>query len=287
MLVFLPADNRVSLRVGDRLTVQGHIADRRKHGFSRPVMHAKALQLAGAASIVFETSQPTSQSPASDSSQPPSKPSTDVDPTTPTSVRSIASLRSGDSVRVQGTVESINDDDEFQLRDETGRLEVYIGWRNTMPVSKGDRVTVQGVVDRDHPASPTLELYAKSITTADNRTIRLQLPTASPQIESGVAPSQSQSPAQLISSVKPGQRVHLQGTVARIADSDEFILKDDSGQIQIYIGYRNTLPSKVGDRVTIIGIADEQLLKGTLPEVYAMRLITSDGQSFTLNAHLQ
>ena len=46
----------------------------------------------------------------------------------------VAELTRGAKVTVQGVVSRIPDDDEFRLRDSTGSVLVYIGWKNKMPV---------------------------------------------------------------------------------------------------------------------------------------------------------
>ena len=69
------------------------------------------------------------------------------------------------TVTVRGVVKRILDTDEFELSDKTGEIEVYIGWRNNLPVKAGDTVTVKGFVDDDW----VKEIYAQEIIHADGR----------------------------------------------------------------------------------------------------------------------
>lgn len=79
------------------------------------------------------------------------------------SIQTIDSLRPETIVTVQGTVESIRDEDEFILKDETGSIQIYIG-PNTMPVSVGNEVTVKGMFDNDIVKR---EIYAHELTDTD------------------------------------------------------------------------------------------------------------------------
>ena len=63
-------------------------------------------------------------------------------------IQTIKSLKAETIVTVAGTVESIRDEDEFILKDDTDSIRVYIG-PNRMPVKVGDMVTVEGMFDND------------------------------------------------------------------------------------------------------------------------------------------
>lgn len=88
-------------------------------------------------------------------------------------VTDIADARPGASVRLQGTVTRILDEDEFRIEDETGSIRVYIGWRNRIPVAAGERVRVRGIVDDDLVGSIRPEVYANEIIRADGTVIPL------------------------------------------------------------------------------------------------------------------
>lgn len=88
-------------------------------------------------------------------------------------VTNIADVRPGASVRLQGTVTRILDEDEFRIEDETGSIRVYIGWRNRIPVEVGERVRVRGIVDDDLVGAIRPEVYANEIIRADGTVIPL------------------------------------------------------------------------------------------------------------------
>ncbi len=80
-----------------------------------------------------------------------------------------------------------------------------------------------------------------------------------------------------IEDIKRGTTVKLQGNVSRILDEDEFRLEDDTGSVKIYIGWRNRVVVDVGERVTVKGFVDNDLIDLFRPEVYAQELIREDG----------
>ncbi len=83
---------------------------------------------------------------------------------------------------------------------------------------------------------------------------------------------------QTIADLKPDTEVSISGTVDRISDEDTFILSDDSGQIEVYLG-PNQVPVPAGTTVTVTGVVDDS----PTPEIYASSLQTSDGQIFTFD----
>lgn len=81
-----------------------------------------------------------------------------------------------------------------------------------------------------------------------------------------------------IADLKPETRVIVSGVVDRITDEDTFILRDETGEIKVYIG-PNLVPFDTGSSVTVHGIVDDDLV----PEIYANRLETTDGQVIDLD----
>lgn len=95
-------------------------------------------------------------------------------------------------------------------------------------------------------------------------------------------PAKSTSAVTPIAEVRRGEAVTVQGEVVRLRDEDEFLLRDDTGRIEIYIGWRNELTVAVGDRITVEGRADDDAFPGTRPEIYARAIILADGQRLEL-----
>jgi uncharacterized protein YdeI (BOF family) len=145
-------------------------------------------------------------------------------------------------------------------------------------------VSVVGIVDSRGLGGVLREVYAFDLTNDEGRVFNLQ----DPQFDEAPAPAQPEvasRPAQpmgRVADVRRGQSVHLQGTVERIRDTDEFILRDDSGTIRVYIGWRNAMPVAPGEVVTVFGVADDDVFPGLRPEIYADRIVTADGRTVTL-----
>ena len=86
-------------------------------------------------------------------------------------VTNIADLQNYTDTYIKGEVVKILDEDEFRLKDESGKIKVYTGWKNTNIVKKGETVTVRGTLD------PGIinEFYAKEIIRENAEHIKLNL----------------------------------------------------------------------------------------------------------------
>lgn len=89
-------------------------------------------------------------------------------------VTPVEALERGMHATVKGAVVRITDEDTFELKDDTGDLSVYIGWRNRVAVEPGEVVAVEGVVDDDLQSAAYLEFYASRITREDGSVIELR-----------------------------------------------------------------------------------------------------------------
>jgi uncharacterized protein YdeI (BOF family) len=86
------------------------------------------------------------------------------------------------------------------------------------------------------------------------------------------------TPTTKISEVGRGDYVLLTGNVVRFLDEDEFVLRDDTGSIRVYIGYQNRMPIRPGEKVTVEGFVDFDLIL----EVYAWTITKEDGTKIEL-----
>lgn len=80
-----------------------------------------------------------------------------------------------------------------------------------------------------------------------------------------------------VSTLIPGQQVTLAGTVDRITDEDEFLLRDATGTVLVYVG-PNLVPATEGEQVTVSGRVDDD---GPL-EIYATTILRADGTRVAL-----
>lgn len=86
-----------------------------------------------------------------------------------------------------------------------------------------------------------------------------------------------------IGDIQRGASVVLAGEVVRILDEDEFRLRDDTGSVRVYIGWRNRVMVDVGEQVSVTGFVDDDLVNYFRPEVYAREIVRGDGSTITLD----
>jgi len=86
-----------------------------------------------------------------------------------------------------------------------------------------------------------------------------------------------------IEEVHRGEHVLLTGTVTRLRDSDEFVLEENTGRIQVYIGWKNRMPVSKGDAVKVWGVADDDGFFGMRPEIYAYAIGLPSGEVIHLS----
>jgi len=86
----------------------------------------------------------------------------------------IGDIQRGMSVTLKGEVTRITDEDEFRMRDDTGSVLVYIGWRNRVMVKTGETVIVRGFVDDDLQDFFRPEVYAQDIERENGAIIKLK-----------------------------------------------------------------------------------------------------------------
>ncbi|RDC72413.1 hypothetical protein DLJ49_10910 [Rhodovulum sp. 12E13] len=91
------------------------------------------------------------------------------------------------------------------------------------------------------------------------------------------APALAGPPATTIADVQRNMSVTLAGTVDRITDEDEFVLRDATGTIRVYVG-PNRVPAGPGEAVTVIGHVDDD----RPVEVYATEMVRADGTRVSL-----
>lgn len=79
-----------------------------------------------------------------------------------------------------------------------------------------------------------------------------------------------------INDLQRGTMATLQGVVERLTDEDEFVLRDETGDVDVYVG-PNWVPVDVGERIVVRGFVDD----GLFIEVYAREITRADGSVVT------
>lgn len=77
-----------------------------------------------------------------------------------------------------------------------------------------------------------------------------------------------------------GQPSQIQGVIEARLDDDEFLLRDDSGEIEVYTG-RDWNDYEIGDTVTVSGRLDND---DEAAEFYARSVVLRDGTVIEMDA---
>lgn len=85
-------------------------------------------------------------------------------------ITNISDLRAYSEATIKGEIVRILDEDEFRIKDESGKIKVYTGWKNNIRVNTGDEVTVKGYLD----SGIFREFYAAEITLQNGEKIILK-----------------------------------------------------------------------------------------------------------------
>lgn len=99
------------------------------------------------------------------------------------------------------------------------------------------------------------------------------LATTATDAAAGTAANTPADVVTAINDIRRGSMVTVQGTVERILDTDEFRLTDGTGSIRVDVGYPNFVPVSEGERVTVRGFVDRDLIK----EIYAREIVHANG----------
>ena len=83
-----------------------------------------------------------------------------------------------------------------------------------------------------------------------------------------------------ISELQRGTTITVRGEVERVTDEDEFLLKDSTGSVRVYVG-PNRVPAKAGERITVSGLVDDDASKPI--EIYAKTLTRAAGSIVTFD----
>jgi len=204
----------------------------------------------------------------------------------------IEKLERGMTVSVRGEVTRILDEDEFRMRDSTGSVRIYIGWKNRVTVPVGETITVRGVVDDDLESRFRPEIYAFQIVRKDGTAIDLnKREESSPEESTGdvaredkdANSDEEEKNITPIGDLKRGMPAEIQGKVIKILDEDEFRIEDSTGSVRVYIGWRNRMVVRVGEEIGVRGVVDDDLRLFFRPELYATEITREDGTTIELD----
>jgi uncharacterized protein YdeI (BOF family) len=190
----------------------------------------------------------------------------------------IRNLKPGRSQTIEGRVVRLVDEDDFVLRDRSGRILVEVDLDDRrLPLQSGERIRVVGRLDRDD-----FDFDAQRVTRPNGSVIydRFQPFTQSRTVNQST--QVSTPPLQTLTETAVANRSvqvstpslqTLTGTIERLVDEDDFVLRHTSGQILIDVDLDDQfLAVQPGETVTITGRSDNDDA-----DFDALRITRTDG----------
>lgn len=164
----------------------------------------------------------------------------------------IKDLPKGGNVTLSGTVDKIDNEREFVLRDSTGTIDVDIASNQSVVLEKGAQVTVNGVVDKG--------FFGTDINAATVTVHKGLAETIGEAIEGNTNISMEGATAVTIRNLPEQGIVKLSGIVTKVDNEKEFTLKDETGSINIDIESNEAAAVTKGAHVTVIGYVDNGVM---------------------------
>lgn len=156
------------------------------------------------------------------------------------------------SVTVTGTVDSVENDREFTLRDSSGKIDVDIASNQSVVLKEGDQVSVTGKLDKG--------LFSSDIDASDVSVSKELSQAVGDTIRSVPGVSTLSATAYDIAELPKSGAVKITGTVSAVENEKEFTLRDETGTIGVDIASNEQAAVTEGARVTVIGNMDSDAL---------------------------
>jgi len=164
----------------------------------------------------------------------------------------IKTLPEKGTVSLSGTVASVENPREFTLRDATGTIGVDISSSQSVVLKKGDKVTVNGVIDNDITGT---DINATEVTVHKDMSEAI-----GDVIEGNTAISFEGATPYTIAQLPKEGLVKVSGTVTDVEDENAFTLKDSTGKIDVDMESSEAAALTKGASVTVIGYIDSGIL---------------------------
>lgn len=166
-------------------------------------------------------------------------------------ITTVKSMNNGSQVNVTGTVESVQNEREFTLRDKTGTINVDIESDQSVVLKEGDNVTVSGMVDKD--------LFGTDINASKVMVNKNMAEAVGDAIEGRTPISLEGATKYNINKLPKEGLVKVSGTVTEVDNEKEFTVKDSTGSIKVDVESAETAALTKGAEVTVIGYVDTNM----------------------------
>lgn len=172
-------------------------------------------------------------------------------------------------ITLRGVVESVEDERHFVLKDDTGTVDISIASTQSVVLKQGDRVVVDGRVDRGWFGG--VEIEASAVDVEKNL-----VQTLGEAIEGSPVLPSADADIYEIGALPDAGMVKIAGVVSDVKDDKKFTLRDDTGSININIESAQSAAVTRGASVTVIGSIKDGVLK---KDVTAHKVfVTSDAE---------
>jgi uncharacterized protein YdeI (BOF family) len=164
----------------------------------------------------------------------------------------IKKMEDKSQVTVTGTVDSVQNEREFTLRDSTGTMEVDITSGQSVVLRDGQEVTVSGMLDKG--------LTGDAIAANDVQVHKGLMKSAGDAISSIPGVSTTNAQAYNIKDLPKEGFVKVSGTVSEVDSEKQFTLQDGTGSINVDIASSENAAITAGSEVTVIGNIQDGVL---------------------------
>lgn len=161
----------------------------------------------------------------------------------------IKALPKSGVVTLEGVVESVQNEREFTLRDNSGKIGVDMPKNQSVVFKVGSKVTVNGEIDRDLAG---VDINATRVDVHNGLAQEI-----SNNIEGTTDMSLQGATAYEIKSLPDSGLVKVTGTVSDVDDERNFTVKDATGSIDVELTSAQTAALTEGARVTVVGRVDK------------------------------
>jgi uncharacterized protein YdeI (BOF family) len=165
----------------------------------------------------------------------------------------IKKMKDGTKISVTGTVDSVQNEREFTLRDESGIIPVKVQSNDAFTISAGEKVTVTGEVDKS--------LFRGTDIKANSVDVHKDLATTlGDAIDAHTPISVEGAKNYKISELPNSGMVKVSGTVYDVDNEKSFKLKDASGAVNIQLKSAESVALTEGAQVAVVGYMDKGAL---------------------------
>lgn len=161
-------------------------------------------------------------------------------------IESVKELDDGKMITLEGTVDGVNSEREFILRDASGTIKVDIDSTQSVVLTKGQKVSVTGVLDKDLLTGS--DINAREVVVHKDAVGILE-----DAIEGHTDISLQGATTYQIGDLPENGHVKVHGKILDVDSEKEFTLEDSTGKIDVELRSAENAVVTEGAQVTVVG----------------------------------